>query len=108
MARFYSVAADGSLSEEKPDSEGIGTPEPGEHRLVVGAGVSGSEQKPAGNAGSTDKVEIVVRKKKARKADRWQCERNGLYYTEDGRCVKPSWRRYKKSALTRPDRIQTP
>ena len=88
MARFYIVDDTGRSQPSDPSVETIGTPEPGQSRVVVGA------RQPT--ASPRRERRIVVRRKPMSEPDAFEefrCERVGLYYTSDGRCVVPAYGR---------------
>jgi hypothetical protein len=90
MAKFYKV--DGS-GESKADNVTVPTLSKPEPEVSDAPPVNKPRPAKAGSRKKSEsrKVEIVVTKKPRYDArEEWRCERAGLYYTSDGRCVAPA------------------
>ena len=90
MAKFYSVDATGEARDAGMSVDAIGT------RLGKPPRKNWSRKaksKRVKKSTGTPDYQITVTRKPANKRDaraEWQCERNGFYYTSDGRCVAPA------------------
>lgn len=98
MARFYSLDASGESQREAVSAQVLGAanvtePKPAAQRSAARVKSGKSRNR---------KITILVgRSSPVRDTQaEWQCERAGFYYTRDGRCVAPAWKRV--SRITRP------
>ena len=100
---FYSVTPDGETRPIDPVESGLATagstdlsPEEGEPPQPSADTEESQEQQASKQKTSQDKprkVRIRIKRKPPERslADQFQCERHGFYYTNDGRCILPSY-----------------
>ena len=103
MAGFYTVTPDGETILEDPVESGFA--------ITAGSDFDperSQEEEPESEAPEqqTEKASSIKKKKRTirirvkRKppqrdlASQYQCERHGLYYTNDGRCIVPAYQHY--------------
>ena len=103
MAGFYSVTPDGETTLEDPLESGFATSAGSDfdpERPAEEEAGSDSAEKKSVTASDNKKesretrtVRIRVKRKAPRRdlASRFQCERHGFYYTNDGRCILPTF-----------------
>ena len=88
MAVFYKVGRNGELIPDKLAADTIADPDAAPSRLVVGAkSASASGQKRAAKSGA----ERGKAKQRYRSVEAYRCEQHHLYYTNDGRCIRPAY-----------------
>lgn len=87
MAAFYTVGDDDELIREDLSVETIADPDASPSRLVVGMS---SKSSAKGNPKKTSARPAQSTRNTAGAADR--CEQHRLYYTRDGRCIRPVYR----------------
>lgn len=96
MAKFYKVDGSGESKADKVTVPTLSKPEPvvSDEPPVkqVRPERSAREKRSGKKPSDSGKVDIVIRKKQPRydAQEAWRCERVGLYYTKDGRCVAPA------------------
>ena len=106
MTGFYTVTPDGETTPEDPvksgfaitagsdfDPERAAEDAPGTDASGQSSEEASSSKKPPRKSRT---VRIRVRRKPPEQnlADQFQCERHGLYYTNDGRCILPAYQHY--------------
>ncbi len=100
---FYAVTPDGKTKPIDPVKSGLATSGTADLSTVDSEPANRSasteelpELEPAKKKTSKDKprkVRIRIKRKPPERnlADQFQCERHGFYYTNDGRCILPSY-----------------
>ncbi len=103
MTGFYTVTPEGKTTLEDPLESGFATSAGSdfnpERSAVVepGADATGKlaekESRREKKARETRTILIRARRKtpERNRADQFQCERHGFYYTNDGRCILPAY-----------------
>jgi hypothetical protein len=103
MAGFYVVNPEGELIAVDPVAAGLATTSSADFSAPLPAkpaAARGSEdsvsRSPAQAYDDQDKPRRAFVRSKRKRPDRslskqLQCERHGLYYTNDGRCILPAW-----------------
>jgi hypothetical protein len=89
MARFYEVDDSGRSSDTSMSVEVIGRKGGKEQAQIRPR--KGRPKPAKKNKGGRTYTITVTRERPTEKDTQkeWQCERNGFYYTNDGRCVVP-------------------
>jgi len=110
MAGFYTVTPDGETTQEDPVESGFaisaGSDFDPERSQEEESEPESSEQQTEKVSSSKKKkrtIRIRVKRKPPQRdlASQFQCERHGLYYTNDGRCIVPAYQHYLP-AIPRP------
>ena len=103
MTGFYNVTPDGEQTAEDPLESGFAisagsdfNPErpPGEKpESITSEEQSGKASRNKKETRETRTILVRVKRKRPERnrADQFQCERHGFYYTNDGRCIIPSY-----------------
>ena len=103
MTGFYNVTPDGETTIEDPLASGFATSASSdfdtersqEEKPESNTSEQQTGQSPHSNKENRQKrtIRIRVRRKPPQQnlADQFQCERHGLYYTNDGRCIVPAY-----------------
>jgi hypothetical protein len=97
MAVFYTVGSDDTLTREKLSVETIADPDASRSRLVVGLQ---SNDATRGKARLRKSASMQTRETHYSASDAYRCERHRLYYTNDGRCIRPVYRVKRASKHT--------
>jgi hypothetical protein len=122
MAGFYFVSPQGELITLDPVEAGLATTSSSDFSAPPPARSSAESRsedsessKPARANSDEDKPQRVLVRIKRKPPDRrlskqYQCERHGLYYTNDGRCILPAWiqPRVKQPLLYPPGTLTMP
>jgi hypothetical protein len=106
MTGFYAVTPNGKTTPEDPLESGFAT-SAGSDFDPERSAVEETESPPEGNDSDqatdtkkkkpesrTIRIRIKPNQPKRNLADQFQCERHGLYYTNDGRCIVPAFGYY--------------
>lgn len=100
---FYAVTPDGKTRPIDPVKSGLATTGSTDLSTIEGAAPNRppnteeqTEQEATKKKSSHDKprkirVRITRKPPERSLSDQFQCERHGFYYTNDGRCILPSW-----------------
>ena len=103
MTGFYTVTPDGKTTLEDPLESGFATsagsdfnPERSpEEEFGANSPGNNSEKESRREKKNRETRTILIRAKRKRpernRADQFQCERHGFYYTNDGRCILPAY-----------------
>ena len=103
MAGFYNVTPDGEQTAEDPLQSGFATSasgnfdpqRPSQEEDEPDNSGQGTEKSPNSNKKNQETRTIRIRARRKRparnRADQFQCERHGFYYTNDGRCIIPAY-----------------
>lgn len=106
MTGFYTVTPDGETILEDPVESGFaitaGSDFDPERSPEEASDPDSAEKASEPKSGSKKKkqetrtVRIRVKRKppERSRADQFQCERHGFYYTNDGRCILPAYQHY--------------
>jgi len=103
MTGFYTVTPEGKTTLEDPLESGFATSAGSDFnpersaREASGADTSGKlaekESRREKKNRETRTILVITRRKRPERnrADQFQCERHGFYYTNDGRCILPAY-----------------
>jgi hypothetical protein len=110
MAGFYTVTPDGETTLEDPVESGFAItagsdfdPERSQEEEPVPESSEQQNEKASSSKKKKRTIRIRVNRKPPQRdlASQFQCERHGLYYTNDGRCIVPAYQHYLP-AIPRP------
>ena len=103
MAGFYTVTPDGETILEDPVESGFAIsagsdfdPERSQEEEPVPESSEQQNEKTSTSKKKKRTIRIRVKRKPPQRdmASQFQCERHGLYYTNDGRCIVPAYQHY--------------
>ena len=103
MAGFYTVTPDGETTLEDPVESGFAIsagsdfdPERSQEEEPVPESSEQQNKKASSSKKKKRTIRIRVKRKPPERdmASQFQCERHGLYYTNDGRCIVPAYQHY--------------
>ena len=103
MAGFYTVTPDGETTLEDPVESGFAIsagsdfdPERSQEEKPVPESSEQQNEKASNSKKKKRTIRIRVKRKPPERdlASQFQCERHGLYYTNDGRCIVPAYQHY--------------
>ena len=103
MAGFYTVTPDGETTLEDPVESGFAIsagsdfdPERSQEEKPVPESSEQQNEKASSSKKKKRTIRIRVKRKPPQRdlASQFQCERHGLYYTNDGRCIVPAYQHY--------------